>query len=109
MTREAKRKNKTLPYRFWELEEYKAQFQKNIIILNKIVKSRKYEYDAIINVLTSKKASFVYNLYYKPLDKMIKDEMERLNRIANTKVEIKEDARPRDKTFGKKSIGSKLD
>lgn len=61
----AKRQKKALPYRFWQMEEWKKTFQLQVIRANQLLKE--YTFEEISRALANPKAAFIYSFGSKKM------------------------------------------
>ena len=109
LERQASKKKIVLPPRFWKVEKWKREYQRQIIRANYWLKS--YDAEVIFRALKAKKNQWINSLYYKGINELCviaQAEIERekanlkvIEATDNTNVE----SRP---SLGRKTILSKL-
>lgn len=83
VTRLANSKKRSLPYKFWNTDEWKKVFKSEILAACSLLKLFKFE--VILDSLNSKEANWVYTLRYAKLVDIIKSEetrQEMANRVS---------------------------
>lgn len=112
VTRKATKNRISLPYKFWNLPEYKKEFKQHIIAANAFLKL--YTPQAILSALKRKDAQWQYTLRAGGLPDIIDEEQRRINneeKLIKESVETKTEnpAEFRQIGTGQKSIKSRLD
>jgi len=75
MSREAKKNGKSLPLKFWNLDEYKKKYKITLFRANALVKA--YSEDSL--VLAVCKNSWLYSLFFPRIDELIEECEKTLN------------------------------
>lgn len=86
MTREAKKKSKALPLKFWNIDEYKKQYKITLFRANALVKA--YSEDALVRAICNN--AWLYSLFFPRLAELIEVEEKFLaSQVAQcTKIEV---------------------
>lgn len=110
ITRQAAKKGKKLPHKFWNVQPWKTQFRKQIFWVNGLLKT--YSAEAVVAALNSKDGKYIYSTAFPKLDYLIELEQAKIDKLKEDvkTVEINrasEDSSPRQ-SFGKKTQLSKL-
>ena len=112
VTREADKKRITLPYKFWNLPEWKKKYTRQIISANAILKL--YSPMAVLNALKRKETLWCHSLRTYQLTDIIEEEQKRLDNqdklvLESQEIKTNNPADFRQVGAGQKSIKSKLD
>lgn len=70
MTREAKKKFKSLPLKFWNLDEYKKQYKLTLFRANALVKA--YSEDSLVRAICNN--AWLYSLFFPRMSELIETE-----------------------------------
>jgi len=117
-TRNAQNKNKgSLPYKFWNSKAWNWTFKKQVLLANKLLKT--YAEVVLVKAINSRELKSVFSLQNKRVLPIVKryqaeflvEEKERQTRIeekAKQPVQKKVEHGVRKKTYGSKSVMSKL-
>ena len=102
----AKNKNKTLPYQFWQLPEWKKIFTRQILEANKLLKV--YSSEAILLGISLPKNKRAYSLAAPFLVDSIDEEQRKIDARKSSQYETVEIQAPRPEVPKEKSILEKL-
>lgn len=109
MTREAKKNGKSLPIKFWNLDEYKKKYKLTLFRANTLVKA--YSEDGLVRAIC--KNSWLYSLFFprineliEEVEKTIKAETQKLENVQNFEEDV---TSFRQVTKNINNIKSKLD
>lgn len=67
MNREAKKNGKSLPLKFWNLDEYKKKYKLTLFRINTLIKA--YSEDVLVKVICDN--SWMYSLYFPGLPELL--------------------------------------
>lgn len=112
VTREIRKKEKCVPFKFWNNEPWKKKFKQQIIAANSMLKL--YEPAAILAALARKECSWQYSLRANGIADVIEEEqnkifLQRKSIEESTKVETNDTLSFRPIISGQKSKKSRLD
>ena len=115
--RKGKKENKPTPPGYWNSDEWQLYFKQQILGANRLLKV--YPFEVIISVLNSKKANWVFSLYYPGLNQLLADENHKYERklkreeIIKAKMEQREETKQTEKApeilSDQKSLRNRLD
>src|SRR3954466_5444680 len=78
LTREARKKNVQLPYKFWNTDEWKKKYKLQIMAAHALLKV--YSAEAILNALKRKDCAWQYSLRAGNLPDVIDEEQKKLDK-----------------------------
>jgi hypothetical protein len=107
--RNAQFKNKgSLPYKFWNKKPWDWTFKKQLVVARKLIKT--YGETALVRAIFSPEAERIFSLNNKRLLPILKKQKILTDEECNRpeKLEVKNNAKHRKKTYGKKSKINRL-
>lgn len=99
----------SLPFKFWSVKPWDWTFKKQLIAANKII--NEYGEEAVVRAINSKEWGKIFSLKNKraiPIIKKYNNIIKKEKEQEAQKLDVKEDAETRKKSFGKKSNLNKL-
>lgn len=108
VTRRARKEKKHLPYKFWNLPEWKKKFKLEIIGITPLL--RMYDELAVIKALESQKGKNIYSIRCPWLDELIEEEQKKLQIKPEVieNIPIEKEQKPMADSFGKRTNISRL-
>ena len=77
ISRKAKKNGKELPFKFWNVKEWKREYITTIMAAHSLLKL--FDFQSILNTLNSPDGKWMYSLTYEGLIPLIQQEQKKMN------------------------------